>query len=254
MGWSRGSPAAGAPPRRRRTAPVDLLLSIYLFAFQIYCDFSGYTDIAIGVSLLFGVKLMENFRRPYLARSTAEFWGGGLLRADACITLSDSWIRVVLASFFSNQTGAFMFSNILCAVDGSEHALKAAEAASELAAKLGAKLTFLTVTKELKVTEEIKRYMEIENLTGSPQYVLDEMTEQVLQGAKDCARRCGLGSVSTEVKVGHPARTIVAFAKRDGTDLIVMGSRGHGDIEGVLLGSVSHKVSSLATCTCMTVK
>ncbi len=147
-----------------------------------------------------------------------------------------------------------MFSNILCAVDGSKHALKAAEAPSELAAKLGAKLTFLTVTKDLKVTEEIKRYMEIENLTGSPQYVLDQMTKQVLQGAENCARSCGLGSVSTEVKVGNPARTIVAFAKRDGTDLIVMGSRGHGDIEGVLLGSVSHKVSSLAECTCMTVK
>lgn len=55
--------------------PVDLLISVYLFAFQIYCDFSGYTDIAIGVSLLFGLQLMENFRRPYLARSTAEFWG-----------------------------------------------------------------------------------------------------------------------------------------------------------------------------------
>ena len=56
-------------------SPIDLLISVYCFAFQIYCDFSGYTDIAIGVSLLFGLRLMENFRRPYLARSTAEFWG-----------------------------------------------------------------------------------------------------------------------------------------------------------------------------------
>ena len=55
-------------------APMELLISIYFFAFQIYCDFSGYTDIAIGVSLLFGIQLMENFRRPYLARSAAEFW------------------------------------------------------------------------------------------------------------------------------------------------------------------------------------
>lgn len=56
-------------------SPVDLLISVYFFAFQIYCDFSGYTDIAIGVSLLFGLELMENFRRPYFSRSTAEFWG-----------------------------------------------------------------------------------------------------------------------------------------------------------------------------------
>jgi D-alanyl-lipoteichoic acid acyltransferase DltB (MBOAT superfamily) len=55
-------------------SPVDLLMATYLFAFQIYCDFSGYTDIALGVSLLFGLPLMENFRRPYLSRSAAEFW------------------------------------------------------------------------------------------------------------------------------------------------------------------------------------
>jgi D-alanyl-lipoteichoic acid acyltransferase DltB (MBOAT superfamily) len=54
--------------------PVELLVSTYFFAFQIYCDFSGYTDIALGISLLFGLELMENFRRPYLSRSTAEFW------------------------------------------------------------------------------------------------------------------------------------------------------------------------------------
>ncbi|MGA7328473.1 MAG: MBOAT family O-acyltransferase [Rhodomicrobium sp.] len=55
--------------------PMDLLISVYFFAFQIYCDFSGYTDMAIGISLLFGIRLLENFRRPYLSRSTSEFWG-----------------------------------------------------------------------------------------------------------------------------------------------------------------------------------
>jgi D-alanyl-lipoteichoic acid acyltransferase DltB (MBOAT superfamily) len=55
-------------------SPMELLVSVYFFAFQIYCDFSGYTDIAIGIALLFGLVLMENFRRPYLSRSVAEFW------------------------------------------------------------------------------------------------------------------------------------------------------------------------------------
>jgi D-alanyl-lipoteichoic acid acyltransferase DltB (MBOAT superfamily) len=54
--------------------PLELLISTYFFAFQIYCDFSGYTDIALGISSLFGLTLMENFRRPYLSRSTTEFW------------------------------------------------------------------------------------------------------------------------------------------------------------------------------------
>lgn len=55
-------------------SPMELLISVYFFAFQIYCDFSGYTDIAIGVALLFGIVLAENFRRPYLSCSVGEFW------------------------------------------------------------------------------------------------------------------------------------------------------------------------------------
>ncbi|MDZ4824012.1 MAG: MBOAT family O-acyltransferase [Flavobacteriales bacterium] len=51
-----------------------LLLATYFFAFQIYCDFSGYSDIAIGVAKTMGIDLMENFRIPYLARSISEFW------------------------------------------------------------------------------------------------------------------------------------------------------------------------------------
>lgn len=51
-----------------------LLLASYFFAFQIYCDFSGYSDIAIGAARVFGVDLMENFRRPYFATSIADFW------------------------------------------------------------------------------------------------------------------------------------------------------------------------------------
>jgi D-alanyl-lipoteichoic acid acyltransferase DltB (MBOAT superfamily) len=54
----------------------DLLIATYLFAFQLYCDFSGYTDIAIGAARVLGFDLMVNFRRPYLATSVREFWSG----------------------------------------------------------------------------------------------------------------------------------------------------------------------------------
>lgn len=147
-----------------------------------------------------------------------------------------------------------MFQHILCAIDGSELSLRAATAASELAAKLGAKLTFLTVAKELKVTEEVRRYLEIEHIAGQPQYVLDQMTESILEQAKASALKAGLKSVKAEVRSGNPARTIVQYAERIGADTIVLGSRGYGDIEGTLLGSVSHKVLSLAKCTCITVR
>ncbi|MGH2848129.1 MAG: MBOAT family O-acyltransferase [Thermoleophilaceae bacterium] len=53
---------------------LEVLLAIYAFAAQIYCDFSGYTDMAIGLALLLGYQLPQNFNRPYLARSLQEFW------------------------------------------------------------------------------------------------------------------------------------------------------------------------------------
>ncbi len=53
---------------------VSLLIFTYLFAIQIYCDFSGYSDIAIGAAKVLGINLRENFRTPYFATSVKEFW------------------------------------------------------------------------------------------------------------------------------------------------------------------------------------
>jgi alginate O-acetyltransferase complex protein AlgI len=53
---------------------TSLLIATYFFAIQIYCDFSGYSDIARGVSRMFGIELMKNFETPYFARSISEFW------------------------------------------------------------------------------------------------------------------------------------------------------------------------------------
>ncbi len=56
------------------TEPVTLIVATVLFAFQIFCDFSGYSDIAIGAAQVMGFQLMRNFNRPYFARSISEFW------------------------------------------------------------------------------------------------------------------------------------------------------------------------------------
>jgi len=53
---------------------ITLVLGAILFAFQIYGDFSGYSDIALGVSRLFGIELLKNFAFPYFSRDIAEFW------------------------------------------------------------------------------------------------------------------------------------------------------------------------------------
>ncbi|MCE8549894.1 MBOAT family protein [Bacteroides fragilis] len=53
---------------------VQLLMTCLLYPIELYADFSGYTDIAIGGAYLFGIKLSPNFNRPFAARSTADFW------------------------------------------------------------------------------------------------------------------------------------------------------------------------------------
>ena len=53
---------------------ATLILGAILFSFQIYGDFSGYSDIAIGTAKLFGFELMTNFKFPYFSRDIAEFW------------------------------------------------------------------------------------------------------------------------------------------------------------------------------------
>ena len=53
---------------------ITLMLATFFFAFQIYCDFSGYSDIAVGAARVMGFDLMENFNLPYLSKSIAEFW------------------------------------------------------------------------------------------------------------------------------------------------------------------------------------
>lgn len=57
-----------------RYTGVENLLAIYGYALQLYCDFSGYSDMAIGIALFFGFKLMDNFNYPFKATSIADFW------------------------------------------------------------------------------------------------------------------------------------------------------------------------------------
>jgi len=68
--------SALVPPLRdaAHQHPFALLVATYAYAFQIYFDFAGYSDIAIGISRLFGFRIMENFNWPYLQRNIAEFW------------------------------------------------------------------------------------------------------------------------------------------------------------------------------------
>ncbi|WP_026510333.1 MBOAT family O-acyltransferase [Butyrivibrio sp. LC3010] len=54
--------------------PVTLLLCTFLYTIQIYCDFAGYTNLMIGISMMFGIELIQNFRTPYFAENIVQFW------------------------------------------------------------------------------------------------------------------------------------------------------------------------------------
>ena len=147
-----------------------------------------------------------------------------------------------------------MFSKILVPLDGSDHAQRAAHVAIDLAGKYGSHVIFLTVTRKFKMSDQVRRFMTAENLMGEPQYLIDEMSKAILSEVREYARQREFKNFDAIVREGQPARTIADFAKNHSVDLIVMGRRGLGDLEGMLLGSVSHKVASLADCIVTLVK
>ncbi|MCR9139081.1 MAG: universal stress protein [Alphaproteobacteria bacterium] len=145
-----------------------------------------------------------------------------------------------------------MFKTILVAVDGSEGALKALKLAARLQNSCGGELLILTVYRHhslLEASMSMLRPEDPENLDD----VMRDHCRSLAEEAKLIATQEGSQQVRGFVKSGQPARTIVKFSEEHAVDLIVIGSRGLGDIEGFLLGSVSHKVTSLAKCPVMVV-
>lgn len=83
---------------------IQLLIAAYFYSIQIYCDFSGYTDIARGAARVMGYELMLNFRSPYLAQTVGEFW------RHWHISLS-SWFRDYLYIPLSAATASRAYAN-----------------------------------------------------------------------------------------------------------------------------------------------
>lgn len=145
-----------------------------------------------------------------------------------------------------------MFKNILVPFDGSVGGERALKQAVELAKAGDGEIQVLTVFRHhsmLEASFSMVRPEEPENLDD----IMREHAKSVADHAKKIAQEAGVKSVRAFVKSGQPSRTIVAFAEEHGCDLIVVGSRGAGSVEGYLLGSVSHKVTSLAKCPVLVV-
>lgn len=145
-----------------------------------------------------------------------------------------------------------MFERILVPVDGSDGSFSALELAVELQNKFDSELYLLCVYRHYSLLEASMSMVNPdrpENLEES----MREHASNVVEKAKKLAEEKGSKNLRGFVKAGPPARTIVNFAKDRNINLIVLGSRGLGDVEGYLLGSVSHKVTSLSHCPTMVV-
>ncbi len=148
--------------------------------------------------------------------------------------------------------GATMFKNILVAVDGSQGAQKALNVAVGLQSSCSADLLILTVYRHHSLLEASMSMVRPDD-PSPPDESMRDYAKDIAEQAKEFARQAGTETVRAFVKVGQPARTIVKFAEEHDVDVIVVGSRGLGDVEGFLLGSVSHKITSLADCPVLVV-
>jgi nucleotide-binding universal stress UspA family protein len=145
---------------------------------------------------------------------------------------------------------------ILAAVDGSAASLRAAALAADLATKYGVELILLTVGRELSVelTSELESYFRQEHIDAPLIEWRSAHAESVLAGARLEAEANGAKQISTRSSIGDAAEEIMAVAKDGRADLIVMGSRGHGRLAGLLLGSVAQKVLAHASCPVLIVR
>jgi nucleotide-binding universal stress UspA family protein len=139
---------------------------------------------------------------------------------------------------------------IMVATDGSPGADCAVEMAAQLAAAFDSVLRIVTVA-QARLSEN--KASEARRLGLSSQEAFDASAEQILVDAERLARRFGAAKFEVLACAGDPAETLIEYARREQIDILVTGRRGHGRLAGMLLGSVSLKLASLAPCSVMIV-
>jgi nucleotide-binding universal stress UspA family protein len=136
-----------------------------------------------------------------------------------------------------------MIRKLLIAYDGSDSAKAAFKLAMDLAGKYGAELHVLAVARPPEFGDEVETEAIIESSRRHYAEVLEPLKTQV-----------GNLTAHFEIKVGHPAESIVLYAEDHGIDHIVVGHRGHSLFERLLLGSVGRQVIAYAPCTVTVVR
>lgn len=145
-----------------------------------------------------------------------------------------------------------MFHRILVAVDGSKRALGALDKAIELQKLTHAEIFLLCVFKHHSLFEASLSMVRPQEMQ-IPDEALTEFARNVVEHAKQHASDHGATQVRGFVKGGRPSKMIAEFASEHGVDLIVMGTQGTHSKDGMLLGSVAHRVTSGAPCPVLVV-
>lgn len=149
------------------------------------------------------------------------------------------------------------FERILIAYDGSEPSARGLDFGIGLALDKGAALTILHVQANLgrsSVPPELAHFEKVEHIYMTEREILRGDAERLIEEAVTKARKAGIADVAGERREGDVTQAIINAAEAAKSDLIVLGSRGLGDLQGLLLGSVSHKVLQTAPCSCIVIR
>jgi len=138
-----------------------------------------------------------------------------------------------------------MFKRIIVPVDGSEHSLQALVYAKAMADKFGA---ILWLVHAFPQTSDLLGYNEYEKLIARRESAGQEILDQAREQLGDRL------DVREELLEEPAAEAIIRVAQIREADLIIMGSRGLGSLQGLLMGSVSHKVLNHASCPVMLIR
>ena len=177
------------------------------------------------------------------------------------------------------EAGFLGLKTIVVASDGSDHATKSVELASDLAARYGARLILLHALRrgasaaqlraavdpgrlgaktreELEMAERLVAMGSGAGLLAAAisEAALKEIGDHILKRGEAAARARSVERLELRLVDDDPARAILATAREEKADLIALGSRGLGEVEGLLVGSVSYKVNHAAPCTCLVVR
>ncbi len=164
-----------------------------------------------------------------------------------------------------------MFQSILVATDGSQSAARAVDLAVRLAHRHEAGLIIVNVISDWDVPDDLYQMAEVEHLIDRPSdsdkplnvgtfgslnrenrfRVAEAVSKRILERASEAASHWGVSRIETLSLEGPPAEAIIEQVRGSGAELVVVGTRGLGRLNEMILGSVSHKISVNASCPCL---